>query len=231
MWMSDDTRLPRALQVLALASLFCGALALARVFYSGRTAYIWLGWNLALAWVPLLLALAIARRHAPGRRASWPGSGALAAAWLAFFPNAPYLVTDLIHVRARAAVPIWYDAIMVFAFALTGLCLAFLSLWLVHRLVDRRFGARVGWAFVATIAGLAGFGVYLGRYPRWNSWDGVTRPGELLADVAAHVTNPQARTLGLTLMMAGLFGIAYLMLFALTSLGAASPPRPRDQIG
>ena len=65
MWMSDEHRLPRAFLVLALASLFCGALALTRVLYSGRGAYIWLGWNLLLAWVPLLLAAVIARRHAP----------------------------------------------------------------------------------------------------------------------------------------------------------------------
>jgi uncharacterized membrane protein len=226
MWMSDDDRLSRAFRVLALASLFCAGLALTRVFYTGRTAYIWLGWNLGLAWVPLLVALVIARRHAPGRRPFWPGSGALAAVWLAFFPNAPYLVTDLIHLRTRAFAPIWYDAIMVFAFALTGLCLAFLSLWLVHRLVERRFGVGAGWVFVATIAGLSGFGVYLGRYPRWNSWDVVARPGELLADLAAHVRDPEPRALGMTLMMAALFGIAYLMLFALTTLGPAARPEP-----
>jgi len=114
---------------------------------------------------------------------------------------------------------------MVFAFALTGLCLAFLSLWLVHRLVERRFGRWAGWGFVATVAGLSGFGVYLGRYPRWNSWDVVARPGELLADLASHVRDPDPRAFGVTLMMAALFGIAYLMLFALASLGSA-PDRP-----
>src|SRR5262245_33382879 len=111
MWMSGDRRVPRALLVLVLASGFCGVLALFRVFYTGRTAYIWLGWNLILAWVPLLIALVIARRHAPGTRPSWLLSGVLGAVWLAFLPNAPYLVTDLIHLRARGFVPIWYDAI------------------------------------------------------------------------------------------------------------------------
>ena len=69
----DDRRLPQALVVLAVASAFCGALALTRVFYSGRLAFIWLGWNLILAWVPLLLALVIAHRHAPGKRPSVAG--------------------------------------------------------------------------------------------------------------------------------------------------------------
>jgi uncharacterized membrane protein len=218
----DDRRLPRALVILGVASVFCGALALTRVFYSGRLAFIWLGWNLILAWVPLLLAVAIAHRHVPGKRPSWIASALQGAAWLAFFPNAPYLVTDLIHLRTPAFVPVWYDAIMVFAFALTGLCLAFLSLFLVHRLVERRFGKLAGWSFVAAVAGLSGIGVYLGRYPRWNSWDVVTRPGALIADIAAYVQHPHPRVLGLTLMMAAMFGIAYLMLFALTSLGAGA---------
>ena len=135
-------------------------------------------------------------------------------------------MTDLIHLRAPAFVPVWYDAIMVFAFALTGLCLAFLSLWLVHRLVERRVGKLGGWSFVAVVAGLSGVGVYLGRYPRWNSWDVVIRPGELIADVAAYIQHPNPRVLGLTLMMAAMFGIAYLMLFALTSLGAAARSTP-----
>jgi hypothetical protein len=108
---------------------------------------------------------------------------------------------------------------MVCAFARPGQCVSVRSRWLGHRLGPRRFGVGAGWVFVATIAGLSGFGVYLGRYPRWNSWDVVARPGELLADLAAHVRDPEPRALGMTLMMAALFGIAYLMLFALTTLG------------
>ena len=211
--------------VLVLASGFCGALALARMQLTGRAALLFLGWNLMLAWVPLLVSLVIASRHAPGRTPSRLGSVALGGVWLAFFPNAPYLVTDLIHLRERGFTLLLYDAMMVFAFALTGVCLAFLSLWLVHRLVERRFGRWAGWGFVATVAGLSGFGVYLGRYPRWNSWDVVARPGELLADLASHVRDPDPRAFGVTLMMAALFGIAYLMLFALASLGSA-PDRP-----
>jgi uncharacterized membrane protein len=227
----DDRRMARVLLVLALASGFCGALALTRMGLTGRAALLFLGWNLILAWVPLLVSVAIVRRHAPGRRSSRVGSFALGAVWLAFFPNAPYLVTDLIHLRARGFVLQLYDAMMVFAFALTGLCIAFLSLWLIHRLVERRAGRAAGWAFVAAVAGLTGFGVFLGRFPRWNSWDIVTKPGELFATLVVHAQDPfgHPRAIGVTLMMGGLFAIAYLMLFALTLLGAtvpwAGPPR------
>ncbi|HMF43570.1 MAG TPA: DUF1361 domain-containing protein [Polyangia bacterium] len=215
-----DRRLLNVLLVLALASAFCGALALARIGLTGRAALLFLGWNLVLAWVPLLMSLLIVRRHGPGRRPSRLGSLALGAVWLAFFPNAPYLVTDLIHLRAHGFVLLLYDAMMVFAFALTGICIAFLSLWLIHRLVERRLGRTGGWAFVGAVAGLTGFGVFLGRFPRWNSWDLVTRPGELFVTLADHVQDPLAhpRAIGVTLMMAGLFVIAYLMFFVLTSL-------------
>jgi uncharacterized membrane protein len=218
----DDRRLPRALLVLALASAFCGALALARVGLTGRRTLLFLGWNLILAWVPLLASVVIARRHAAGRTPSRVGTLLVGGVWLAFFPNAPYLVTDLIHLRAHGFVLHLYDAMMVFAFAMTGLCIAFLSLWLLHRLVERRAGVAGGWVFVAVVAGLSGFGVFLGRFPRWNSWDIVTRPGELFVTLAAHAADPLShpRAIGVTVMMGGLFAIAYLMLFALTMLGA-----------
>jgi uncharacterized membrane protein len=224
----SDRRLARVLLVLALASAFCGALALARVTLTGRGALLFLGWNLVLAWVPLLMSLLIVRRHAPGRRPSRLGSFALGGVWLAFFPNAPYLVTDLIHLRAHGFVLLLYDAVMVFAFALTGICIAFLSLWLIHRLVERRAGRAAGWAFVAVVAGLSGFGVFLGRFPRFNSWDLVTRPGELFVTLAVHAQDPFAhpRAIGVTLMMAALFAIAYLMFFVLTSLDAAIEAAP-----
>jgi uncharacterized membrane protein len=215
--------------MLALASAFCGALALARMRLTGRAALLFLGWNLVLAWVPLLVSVVIAARHAPGREPTRLGTLALGAVWLAFFPNAPYLVTDLIHLRAHGFVLHLYDAMMVFAFAMTGLCIAFVSLWLHHRLVERRFGRAAGWLFVGAVAGLSGFGVFLGRVPRWNSWDIVTRPGELFATLVVHAQDPLShpRAIGVTLMMGTLFAIAYLMLYALTSLGDAAPaPAP-----
>jgi uncharacterized membrane protein len=228
--------LGRVLVVLVLASGFCGALALARMTLTGRAALLFLTWNLVLAWVPLVVSLAIVRRHGPGRRPSRAGSLALGAVWLAFFPNAPYLVTDLIHLRAQGFVLQLYDAMMVFAFALTGICIAFLSLWLLHRLVERRVGRTAGWAFVAAVAGLSGFGVFLGRFPRWNSWDLVTRPGELFVTLAVNAQDPFAhpRAIGVTLMMAALFSIAYLMFFVLTSLDAGVPisePAPSASAG
>jgi uncharacterized membrane protein len=210
----------QALLALTLASLGCCAMAAVRALYTGRLAYGFFVWNLFLAWVPLGLSLLLARRHAPGHRPARFETLALGALWLAFFPNAPYLVTDLVHLRARSPVPLWFDALMVFAFALTGLCLAFVSLLMVHDLVERHRGRRAGWLFVAAVAGLTGFGIYLGRFLRWNSWDLITRPGALLADASGWFLDPGAhvRSVGITIGFGGFFGASYLMLFALTRL-------------
>src|SRR5688572_27696922 len=121
----DDRGLRRALLVLAVASTFCGALAVARVGLTGRRALLFLGWDLILAWVPLLISVAIACRRAPGRHSSRFWTFGLGAVWLAFYPNAPYRVTGLIHRRARRLDWHLSDAMMVLAFARPGLCIAF----------------------------------------------------------------------------------------------------------
>jgi uncharacterized membrane protein len=208
----------KALTVLGAASLFCCALTAGRVGYTGRGTYLFFCWNLLLAWVPLGLSLVLARRptsEGPGGRLL---TGALGAAWLAFFPNAPYLVTDLVHLRARNPVPLWFDAILVLTFALTGLGLAFVSLLLVHRLVERRRGAAAGWLFVAAVAVLTGLGIYLGRFLRWNSWDLVTRPSDLVEEIAGWLLDPGSHlhSAGVALFFGGFFGGAYLMVVRLS---------------
>ncbi len=94
-----------------------------------------------------------------------------AALWLVFFPNAPYIITDLLHLSAQDGVPVWYDLILLSAFAWTGAMLGMISLGLMHVLVARVAGGAWSWIFVLGVLMLSGFGVYLGRFPRWNSWD------------------------------------------------------------
>jgi uncharacterized membrane protein len=211
----QEQRQRAALLALVLASLGCAGLVAARALFIGRFTFRYFCWNLFLAWIPLALSIALARRHASGQKgqaASW----ALGAAWLVFFPNAPYLVTDLVHLRARHPVPFWFDALLMSAFALTGLCLGFLSLLQVHGLVARARGPRAGWLFVAIISGLTGVGIYLGRVHRWNSWDVVTRPGELLESLTGWALDPlsSARGLAVAALFGGVFGAAYLLLLA-----------------
>lgn len=183
------------------------ALLAARWWYSGVPTFRFLVWNLFLAWLPWFFAVPLA--VAPSGRRGWRVLP-MFFAWLAFLPNAPYLVTDLLHLDERRPVPLWFDASLLFIAAWTGCLLGFLSLAPVHRRVEAWLGRKAGWAFVGAVAFLCGFGVYIGRFLRWNSWDLVTRPAALWRDFANRALDPSnhARTLGVTALFAAfmLFG-------------------------
>jgi len=171
---------------LTAAAGFPVLLVVARSIYVGQLTSTFLLWNLFLAWLPLLfaaLAVGLARRSSP--LALVPG-----LAWLVFLPNAPYLVTDLMHLAPDGRVPVLFDTVMLFSFALFGLALGLVSLRWMQRLVADRWSRLGGWLFAGTALGAAGFGIYLGRYVRWNSWDLLTQPSLLLRDVLGRLTNP-----------------------------------------
>ncbi len=147
----------------------------------------------------------------PARR--WKGwkDFPLFCAWLVFLPNAPYLVTDLLHLRPRVGVPLWFDSALLFVFAWTGCLLGFLSLTAVHARFEAWLGRAAGWLFVGMVSLLSGFGIYLGRFPRWNSWDVVTRPEQLVSDVIAPLLHPTAhpRNFAVTFLFALLMIAGY----------------------
>lgn len=186
---------------------WCVALFAARVAATGTPHFGFLLWNLFLALVPLGLSLALAR--VKDRRLGL----AVAAGWLLFFPNAPYMLTDLIHLKQKDGVPLWFDLILLLSFALVALACGLHSLRGVHVWFERTFSPLVGWVTVLFSLGLTGFGIYLGRFPRWNSWDVVGRPGELLADIADRFLNPfsHPRTWAFTIGFSGLLTLIYLM--------------------
>jgi len=170
------------LLTLLLASAINGALLLTRIAATREVAFLYLVWNLFLAWIPLGLAVAAHRIHTKVGRSSFK-FWILSALWLLFLPNAHYIITDLIHLRPRPAIPIWVDMMLIVSFAWTGLLLGFLSLHLIHQLVTRRRGKFLGWIFVLAVLCLTGTGIYIGRFLRWNSWDVFVNPTGLLTDL------------------------------------------------
>jgi uncharacterized membrane protein len=201
------------------ASAACLALYSLRVLWTGNWGHLFLVWNLVLAWLPL--ALALAAKSAAGR---WPDRRgwviACSLAWLCFFPNAPYIVTDLVHLAWRRPPVFWVDLTLILSFALTGLFLGFLSLYVMQSLVARRFGWVVGWIFVTGSAVLAGLGMYIGRFLRWNSWDALLNPVDLARDLAGRTG--QLTTDLRPAVVAAMFGVfvwlTYVLLYALTHL-------------
>jgi uncharacterized membrane protein len=177
----------------ALSTALCMALIVARVVISGSSNYEFLDWNLFLAWLPYLFALWILtiRRRESGRPWKLVLPGAL---WMLFLPNAPYIVTDFNHLLHRRAFPLMYDIVLIFAFAWTGLLLGVASLHLLEGSVRRAWGKVAAAGFVVASAALAGAGIYLGRFLRWNSWDVLKRPGDMIATLVDVVHNPMEHT-------------------------------------
>lgn len=172
---------------LAVASAFCAATVVYRGHHTGDGFYNFLVWNLVLAWVPLVLALAA---YASARRGRNVATATLSALWLLFFPNAPYLLTDFIHLHESHATPLWYDALMLAAFAWTGLLLGFASLYLMQMIWHRAVGPLWSWLGVVGALAVASFGVYLGRFLRFNSWDALVRPRRIAHVIATDLENP-----------------------------------------
>jgi uncharacterized membrane protein len=189
--------------VLAVSISLSILLVVGRVAMTGRLQFLFLIWNLFLALIPFALSTLLGIAKGPLRTRMLLPVG---AAWLLFFPNAPYLVTDLFHLEPRPGVPLWYDLALILSCAWNGLMLAYASLTDMQRLVQLRLGFWAGWVFAALALLLSSFGIYLGRYLRFNSWDVLANPLTLFYDIVNRVLHPFSfpGTWGVTLVF-GLF--------------------------
>lgn len=200
----------RELAALTPALLLAG-LYVARVVHSGEALYGFLLFNVALAAIPALLAWGATTLHARGERRA---SMAVLAAWLLFLPNAPYVITDLIHLRERAGAPLWYDAAILGTAALSGLMLGAVSLARVHDLVQKERGPLTAHACVALASLLSGYGIYLGRFSRLNSWDVALHPVRVLRHAVPPLLDPlgHPRAWAVTLVFGAVLGVTHLVL-------------------
>jgi uncharacterized membrane protein len=191
---------------LGLACLGCVLLYAIRVAVSGRLWYLFLVQNLGLAAVPYLVAASasvLSARIPPGRRRAW-ALAPLALLWLIFYPNAPYIFTDFIHVIERtylkAGPPerigidamLWYDLVMTAAFAFIGHFIGLVSMWVMQEVCASAWGKASSGALVLGAILMSGFGIYLGRFSRLNSWDLLLSPSRVLAEVAEAGAEPRA---------------------------------------
>ncbi|AQG80057.1 DUF1361 domain-containing protein [Spirosoma montaniterrae] len=170
----------RGLVALAgLAAVCIGLVAVRGLLTGNWWFFTTLTWNLFLAFFPLGVVLVLRDLRAAGFRQRALLLSSLAI-WLAFLPNAPYLITDLFHIRSVGQPLLWFDTMTFFLFAQTGLLAGLYSLLVVHRMLRPLLGVWQTWAVVLLFQGLSGFGVYLGRFGRWNSWDVLAQPTSLL---------------------------------------------------
>ena len=204
--------------LLNLACLICIVLVAARVAYSDTGRHTGLIWNLFLAWIPFMLAYFA---HA----ASWRRATlyliipVIAFLWLIFFPNAPYMLTDLQDLSRRAAgAPLWYDVIIVVWASWTGMLLGVISLYLMQDIIIRTFSRTAGWIFVFVISALSSFGIYIGRFVRLNSWDILQNPGETAQEIVGVVIDPSMRLAAFTILYTIFFLFVFLLLYSFSHM-------------
>jgi uncharacterized membrane protein len=197
--------------VVSMLLFWCVCMIAVHVDRTGSGYYRFLITNLFLACVPLFLSTAL--RIASYWRLHWIFRLALFSLWLLFLPNAPYILTDILHLTRASHAPAWYDLALLLSCAGTGLLVGYLSLIDVQGIVTRSFGAAWGWIFALVSLVLSGFAIYLGRFLRWNSWDVLVTPTRVL-EILGGVMQPWAhvRPLAVTLIFGVILALGYISL-------------------
>ncbi len=201
------------LALVAVSAVGCAVVAL-RSILVGQGRHLFLIWNLFLAWLPLLLVLAIEE----GRRRQWLCGWRLATAfcaWVLLLPNAPYILTDFVHLKHSAPRHWWTDLTLILWFSLAGLLLGFAALRRMQHVLAEPLGQRRAFVITLALIPLIAFGIYIGRFERWNSWDVVVQPIALINDMPNWFHRSSIK---FTLLFSLLLGAVHLMLTMTGSL-------------
>lgn len=206
------------ISVLILMAL-CSFLLFIRVYKTGTFLGLFLVWNLFLAFTPLVFIFLAKKLHDNfgfKKLSLKIAIVGLMTSWLLFFPNSPYIITDLIHLGHLPKNLLWFDSVGIFITALTGLVVGLYSMYNFQSLSKKLFGNTIAWFLVISSAILSGFGLYLGRFARFNSWDLFSNPVHLIEQSLVETSNPLAiqTTLVFSIVLIGL----YLSFYNLISL-------------
>ncbi|MEO1415545.1 MAG: DUF1361 domain-containing protein [Bacteroidota bacterium] len=209
---SEETTLKipsSATKLLLISACAMGAL-IYRIFASYQLfGFRFLIWNLILAWIPWIISHYLTKRQWPK-----PVLGIGIGLWILFLPNAPYLVTDLLHLRPDVGAPLWVELMMLFSFGFAGLIIGYSSVQIMenHLLQDVR--ERIRKWILAGLWYAVAYGVYIGRFLRKNSWDILKDPLQLLADIFAPFIDPfgNKKAILFTLVFGTILLVGYIVL-------------------
>lgn len=206
----------RAVKLMFELSIACLFLLIIRVWRTGGFGYVFLVWNLFLAWIPFLVS-----KYMLGNF-SWKhkllGNLFSIFIWVAFLPNAPYILTDLFHLHETQKIPLWYDLILILSYAFTGMLLFYISFLEFESKVYPALPYKyVRWVRVLLFLAV-GYGLYLGRYLRFNSWNVLSAPDELFRGIYNSVfsQNMMKETLSITVFFAVFLYFGYKIFFLFT---------------
>ncbi|HEX2845807.1 MAG TPA: DUF1361 domain-containing protein [Chitinophagaceae bacterium] len=175
-------------QWLLISCGFSCLLVAARVLVTEQLSHLFLIWNLFLAFVPYAVSQWLGTRPQ-----IWKNKVAMVSillVWLLFIPNAFYIVTDLFHLDDLNNAPRWFDLLLIFSFAWNGLLLGLLSVRKVETILQQVSGRSFSLLVVFAVMWLNAFGVYIGRYLRFNTWDVLAKPFTLFNELLDIIIHP-----------------------------------------
>ena len=176
----------KTLPLVTVALTFSVIALMVRIKLNKSFFYLFLIWNVFLAIIPYIITMYLKNKQnlSKLKLSFW------FLVWLAFLPNAPYIVTDLIHIRIGNDSLLWLDVLVILSFALSGLFLFYLSIRDMEKLIASKFKRISTTALTLIVLFLCGFGVYLGRFLRYNSWEIISNPQILMTDVFNILISP-----------------------------------------
>jgi len=175
-------------RVLFASIVFSMLMVLTGIAYTGRPIFLFLVWNLFLAYIPYAVSNWV--QNNPGWVEDKRKFAAAFAVWLLFVPNSFYLITDIFHLGEIERLPLWFDLVLLFSFAWNGLLLGVVSIRQMEKTTAIFFNQNLGNFFVYPVMWLNALGIYIGRYLRYNSWDIVTNPVDLASDIVRMLAHP-----------------------------------------
>ncbi|MFI5187251.1 MAG: DUF1361 domain-containing protein [Chitinophagales bacterium] len=175
-------------QWLVISVTFSLCLLIVRMIMSARLSYGFLAWNLFLAFVPYFISEWLGSHQKILRNRVKLFSSIFA--WLLFMPNSFYILTDLFHLETAGNAHPWFDLTLILSFAWNGILLGVLSIQKMETLLKKTKGKFISVFVIGAVMWLNAFGIYIGRFLRFNSWDIFINPFSLLSEIASILFSP-----------------------------------------
>lgn len=151
-------------------TIFAVAANILRIIIWGKDSFVYILWNIFLAFIPFVISslLLLYLKEKKIKKSLFIVGLFI---WLLFIPNAPYIITDFIHLGEIRVIPVLFDIFLLFSSATLGLILGFHSLFHIEQIFKTKFSGAKTNLIMSLIILLISFGMYLGRFLRFNSWD------------------------------------------------------------
>ena len=201
--------------MLILSIGFTMLLLAIRITLTHTLTYIFFAWNIFLAIIPLWLSHQLLQQKNLKAKAV-----VLLFLWLLFYPNAAYIITDLFHYIERPPVPFWFDLLICTSAVWNGLILGLISLLQVEQFLFFHLKPLQVKAFILFSFILCSYGIYIGRFLRFNSWDIVTDIDGLFYASFDRVFHPfhHTTTWAFTLLFATMMAVFYYTIKAIKNM-------------